>query len=116
MTVSERIFIRLNQLSMSQKEFSEKTGIPQSTISDWRGKGINPNVDKIMVISEALGISVEDLLSGETEIRNKGVDYICIDKDSREYGIVLEYRRLDHEGRARLEGYLRALQEQGEHE
>ena len=111
-SIGTRVLDLIKAQGMTQKEFAEKTGIPQSTISDWRSKGINPNIDKIMVISEVLGISVEDLLSGETGVKNKGVDYICIDKDSREYGIVLEYRRLNHEARARLEGYLRALQEQ----
>ena len=36
MTISERIFEKLKGLSMSQKEFSEKTGIKQSTISEWK--------------------------------------------------------------------------------
>ena len=35
MTVSEKIFEILNERGMSQKEFSEKTGISQSSISDW---------------------------------------------------------------------------------
>ena len=38
MTISERIFERMNDLSMSQKEFSEATGIIPSTISEWKKK------------------------------------------------------------------------------
>ncbi len=34
MIISERIFERLSQIYMSQKEFSEQTGIRQSTISE----------------------------------------------------------------------------------
>ena len=41
MTVSQRIFTILDEKKMTQKEFSEKTGIPQSTISDWRKKNTN---------------------------------------------------------------------------
>ena len=36
MTIRDRIFEKLEELDMTQKEFSEKTGIPQTTVSDWR--------------------------------------------------------------------------------
>ena len=42
MTISERIFELLEKRGMSQKEFSEKTGIAQSSISDWKRKKTNP--------------------------------------------------------------------------
>ncbi len=48
MTISERIFERLGQLSMSQKEFSEKTGIKESAISEWKKKKTNPSSEKIL--------------------------------------------------------------------
>ena len=38
MTISENIFELLKRRGMSQKEFSERTGIAQSTISDWKRK------------------------------------------------------------------------------
>ena len=41
MTISERIFELLDKRGMSQKEFSEKTGIAQSSISDWKKKKTN---------------------------------------------------------------------------
>ena len=36
MTISERIFERLKQISMTQKEFALKSGIKESTISEWK--------------------------------------------------------------------------------
>ena len=36
MTISERIIERLNQISMTQKEFSEKTGIKESTRAGYK--------------------------------------------------------------------------------
>ena len=42
MTIRDRIFEKLEELDMTQKEFSEKTGIPQTTVSDWRKKKTNP--------------------------------------------------------------------------
>lgn len=108
-SIGLRILELIKSRGMTQKEFSEKTGIAQSTISDWRGKGLNPNVDKIVIISEVLGVSPEDLLSGEVSTRARGVDYICVDKGSPEYHIVMEYRKLAASDRDRLEGYLKGL-------
>ena len=49
MTVSQKVFELLNEKGMSQKDFSIATGIPQSTISDWRKKNTtNPASDKIL--------------------------------------------------------------------
>ena len=36
MTIRDRIFEKLEEMNMSQKDFSDKTGIPQTTVSDWR--------------------------------------------------------------------------------
>ena len=49
-SIGLRIIDLIKEKGMTQKEFSEKTGIPQSTISDWRGKRLNPKVDKILII------------------------------------------------------------------
>ena len=48
---------------MRQKEFSEWTGISQSTISDWKRKKTNPSADKILKICEVLGVTPYELLS-----------------------------------------------------
>ncbi len=108
-SIGTRIIEIFKERGMTQKEFSEKTGIPQSTISDWRGKGLNPNVDKIMVICEALSVTPQDLLSGEKSNGNHDVDFLYIDKDSPEYNLVIEYRKLKKEDRMRLIGYMEAL-------
>ena len=38
MLISERIYKYLEERGMSQNEFAKRTGISQSTISDWRRK------------------------------------------------------------------------------
>ena len=112
--IGNRILELIKERGMTQKEFSLRTGIPQSTISDWKGKGLNPNVDKVMVICDVLDMTPEDLLGTETRSRNRRVGYICIDENSREYRIVVEYRKLDSTDKARLEGYLSALSRKNE--
>ena len=49
MTISERLFKRMKAIGMSQKTFSEKTGIAQSTISEWKKKKTNPTSEKIIM-------------------------------------------------------------------
>ena len=62
MKISEKIFLLMEKKGMNQFEFSKKTGITQSTISDWKRKKSNPSSDKIMKICEVLEVSPEELL------------------------------------------------------
>ncbi|AEF86153.1 putative bacteriophage CI repressor protein [Treponema primitia ZAS-2] len=41
-----------------------KTGIPKGTFSSWKTRNIIPRADEAYLIAEALGVSVEYLLSG----------------------------------------------------
>lgn len=114
MLISERIYRYLEEKKMTQIEFSQKTGISQSTISDWRRKGTNPSADKIMIICEVLDVSPYELLSG-TENKKlkeyKQTDYVVIDKKSKEYVLIEAYQQLDFDSQKRLEGYLKALKD-----
>ena len=110
MLISERIYKYIAERGMSQIEFSRRTGISQSTISDWRRKGTNPSSDKIMVICDVLDISPMELLTG-IEGESENVDYIVLNKDSGEYQLIETYRNLDGDARKRLEGYMAALKD-----
>lgn len=112
MTVSQRIFKILDERNMTQKEFSERTGIPQSTVSDWRKKNTNPASDKILIICETLNVTPYELLSAVKEEGNRSRGVNCrILADGTEEGILVEmYDALDRDRRERLMGYLEALQ------
>ena len=56
--ISEKIFELILRNGMTQKEFSEETGISQSTISDWKRKGTNPSADKTENLRSAEGYAV----------------------------------------------------------
>lgn len=110
MIISERIFQRLKELGISQKEFADKTGITPSTISDWKHKKTNPASDKLMVICKALQMTPNELLSDTTDRQDKWeVDYMLVDDKSEDYILLQRYHTLDVAGRARLMGYLQAL-------
>ena len=113
MKISERIFEKLDELSMSQKDFSLKTGIRQSTISEWKMKHTNPSADKIMIICRVLDVSPEWLLSGvDAEGKNRvKSDWIVVNRES-EIGYLIEtYNQMDTRSRDRLRGYMEALKE-----
>lgn len=113
-TVSDRIFEVLKEKGMSQKEFSAKTGIAESTISDWKKKKTNPVSDKILIISEVLGVSPYKLLSGAEHIgmrSRQNMTYV-VDRTT-ELGTLIEtYQKLDAAQQNRLMGYMQAMLEQ----
>lgn len=97
MIISERIFNRLKEIGMSQKEFSVKTKIAESTISDWKRKGLNPSSDRIPIICEVLGISADELL---------GISKADYSLDSNEHILVETYRNIDDESKNRFMKYV----------
>ena len=111
MVISDRVFELLKVKGMSQKEFSERTGIPQSTISDWKRKNVNPASDKIMIICEVLEISPSALLAGIGDEAYSTPEHIMIDKYGDEFRLITGYRELNEKKKERLLGYMEALQE-----
>ena len=110
-TISDRIFELINERGMSQKDFAQKTGIAQSTISDWKRKKTNPVADKILIICETLRVSPYELLSGVEHIgsrSNENTTYV-VDKGT-ELGVLIEtYQNMNPSDQKRLLGYMQAL-------
>ena len=113
MTISERIFERLSQLDMSQKEFAKKAGLRQSTISEWKKNKTNPASDKILAICKALDVSPEWLLSGVDPAASRGKNqmYYVIDVHTDTGSLVAEFNKLDRAQRDRILGYVEAVTE-----
>ena len=114
MLIRDRIFSKLEELNMTQKEFSQKTGIPQTTVSDWRKKKTNPTAEKIMMICKVLDVTPEWLLSGIEPQGNRGNPrkWYAIDAGT-DSGILIEaFNYLDAEAQARLLGYAEALRKE----
>lgn len=107
MTISDRIFERLSQIAMTQKEFAELTGIKQSTISEWKKKRTNPSSDKILAICRVLEVSPEWLLSGNEPVAVTG--HYVIDIQTRTGQMVEMLNKLDKSQIDRVLGYLEAL-------
>ena len=116
-TISGRIFELLKERNLSQKKFTQKTGIAESTISDWKKKKTNQVSDKILIICEVLGVTPYELLSGAEHIGQRSRENMTyvIDKGT-ELGILVEsYQQLDENMQRKVLGYMEALRElQGE--
>lgn len=113
MTISEKIFELLEIRGMSQKEFAERTGIAQSSISDWKRKKTNPVSDKILIICDVLGVTPYDLLTGTDGKgrRSNPSEILTITKDSEIGKLVSDFTAMDRAVQARLLGYMDALKE-----
>ncbi|MBR6383638.1 MAG: helix-turn-helix transcriptional regulator [Lachnospiraceae bacterium] len=109
MTIGERVLNLIHESGMTQKEFSEKTGIPQSTMSSWKGKKQNPSIDKLKVICDTLGVDPYYVISESESNENLNEDYIMVYRKDEEYKFLTEFRKLDKDYRSRLLGYLDAL-------
>ena len=95
-TISDRIFELMKARGMSQKTFSEKTGIAQSTISDWK---------------KTLGVSPYELLSGAEHVgtrSNKCTTYV-VDKGTELGSMIEMYQNVDASDQKRIIGYMQAL-------
>ena len=113
MTISERIFELIEKRGMSQKEFAEKTGIAQSSISDWKRKKTNPVSEKILIICEVLNVTPYELLGGTDGAgdRSNPSKVILIEKDSEIGQAVVEFMAMDKGMQGRILGYMQALKE-----
>ena len=115
MKIRDRIFDKLDELNMSQKEFSEKTGIPQTTISDWRKKKTNPKAEKILIICKVLNVNPEWLLSGveQEQTRSNPLSWYAIDANTDSGKIITAFNSMNKEAQQRLMGYVEALTRPG---
>ena len=111
MTIIYKIFDKLEELNMTQKMFSEKTGIAESTISDWRKKKTNPTADKIMVICKVLDVDPEWLLSDIEPQGNRGnpKEWYAIKAETDSGKLITAFNSMDKARQARLMGYAEAL-------
>ncbi len=111
MIISEKIFLLLEKKGMSQKEFSERTGISQSTISDWKQKKTNPSANKIMKICQVLHVTPYELLAEEDLGQHEDAAEKRMAMNQEEAFLLESYRDFVPRQKERLMGYLTALRE-----
>lgn len=58
----ERYAAMRDAKGVTDYEVSKQTGIPRSTLSEWKGGRSKPKVDKLQKIATYFGVTLEDLL------------------------------------------------------
>ena len=103
----------LKKRGMTQKEFSRRTGIAQSSISDWKRKKTNPVSEKILIICEVLNVTPYELLGGTDGVgsRSNPSEVLLVEKESELGKVICEFLSMDKGLQGRLIGYMKALRE-----
>ena len=85
----------MSERKITQSELSKRTGIRQSSISDWLNGRYEPKQDKIYLIAQALGVSPSWLLGYDEPTSNQTEGYY-VDPETAEFA---EYLRTRPEAR-----------------
>lgn len=85
----------MSEHKITQSELSKRTGIRQSSISDWLNGRYEPKQDKIYLIAQALGVSPSWLLGYDETTSNQTEGYY-VDPETAEFA---EYLRTRPEAR-----------------
>ena len=110
MIISERIFMLMEEKGVSQLELSAKTGIAQSTISDWKRKKTNPSAEKIMAICDVLDASPFDILQDTIPSKGAGeVDFLIASEGSAEYDVLKKMEKLNKKTKEEVRTYIKGV-------
>ena len=110
MIISERMFKLMEQKGVTQLELSEKTGIAQSTISDWKRKKTNPSSEKIMAICDVLDVSPFELLQDTIPSKGAGeVDFVIASEGTLEYDVIKKMEKLNKKTKEELASYVKSV-------
>ena len=110
MIISERIFMLMEEKGVSQLEMATRTGIAQSTISDWKRKKTNPSADKIMSICDVLDVSPFEVLQDTIPSKGAGeVDFLIASEGTAEYDVLTKMEKLNKKTKEELKTYVKNL-------
>lgn len=57
--------------NMTAYAIAKRTGIPESTFSDWKKGKSSPKLDKLIKIANCLGVPLEELIGQETTLNKE---------------------------------------------
>lgn len=104
MDFSKRVIQLIENKNITKNKLLIELGLSKNSFVVW-GKGAMPNSDAVIRIAEYFNVSTDYLL-GKTDDPSPTSDkeYTEIEKD-----LVTNYRKLDDEGKIKLDGYLEDL-------
>lgn len=66
MTLGERIAALRNSQKLSQGDLAEKLNVSRQSVSKWETNTSIPELDKLVLLSDLFGITLDELVKGET--------------------------------------------------
>ncbi|WP_246419513.1 helix-turn-helix domain-containing protein [Caproicibacterium amylolyticum] len=95
----------LNKNSVTPYRVYKETGVPQSSLSEWKRGNSMPKIDKIQKIADYFGVSVDYLLGNEQKGRASSLDEKKpedITLDDFTYAFLDESKELTDENKQKL--------------
>ncbi len=86
-SIGERIYEIRKKRNLSQGELADKLDVSRQTVSKWENNICLPEVEKLMQLSEALGVTTDYILKGVTEketAKEKETVYVYIKEPTDE--------------------------------
>jgi len=86
----------MDLLDIGQKELAAKTGLSLKTIENYVKKDSSiPSADRALQIAQALGVTVEYLVTGKKNTKNNGAEILTANKEI--IGILQKLDNYNHE-------------------
>lgn len=71
MNLGNRIYENRKKLNLSQEEFAEKLNVTPQTVSKWENGRATPQIEKLEMIADIFGISIDELVTGDKKLESK---------------------------------------------
>lgn len=104
MTICERMFDIMEKRGVTAYVLAQKTGLSNSTLSNWRTRNTDPPSKYIVPICEAIGCSVEYLLTGADTGETSSLNVTCDELEMLDL-----YRRMSKRDQLLLLGHLQEI-------
>lgn len=98
MDMVDRIKSLVEAKGMSITAFEKKLGWGSSTITRFRKS--SPSIEKVQAIADALDVSIDKIVRGESSAGGANMRYIV---DDREMELLSRYRMLDFGGKGKVD-------------
>ena len=95
-----RLFELMEERNIKAKDITNATGITAASFTDWGKKGSLPSPQKLQLLSDFFGVSVEYLLGNDSE------------DDADDKKLLIEIKRLNDSQKEHLMQYIKFMQTQ----
>lgn len=72
--LSEKIYELRRKSGLSQEQLADKIGVSRQAISKWESGSSTPELEKLILLSEFFGVSIDDLAKENQEVVSKNVE------------------------------------------